>query len=250
MHSLKQIVTEKIETPMSEVMNSIQELMGGNYGKEQYKIALSKILKSLSQSNLYKPAFVDIELEEEMEEETRDWLSSQFTTDEKSIMKTRRTSLPKITKQISKVLTKIPFDLKNYTPSQNLRKLNFDSTSFSKTELKKMVCWMFKDLNFFSNYKINEHKFWTMMCLLEENYKDNIYHNFMHACDVTQYIYMIISNEKVSKFLKDFDKFVLMISALFHDINHPGLNNIYLINARDDLALVYNDISVLENFIK
>jgi hypothetical protein len=246
MNSLKQRITETIETPMSEVIDSIQELMNGNYGKDQYKIALSKILKSLGQSNLYKPAFVDIQLED-MEEDTRNWLSSQFTTDETSIMKTRRTSLPKISEE-SLSITKIPFDLKTYKPSVDLKVLHFDATSFSSTELKKMVCWMFKDLNFFSTYKLNEHKFWTMMGVLEKSYKDNIYHNFNHAIDVTQYIFMIISNEKVNLFLNDFDKFVLMVSALFHDINHPGFNNIYLINTRDDLALLYNDISVLENY--
>ena len=38
-----------------------------------------------------------------------------------------------------------------------------------------------------------------------------------------------------------------IIANLGHDIGHPGLTNRFLINNKDDLALEYNDNSVLEN---
>jgi hypothetical protein len=38
-----------------------------------------------------------------------------------------------------------------------------------------------------------------------------------------------------------------MVASVAHDIGHPGVNNTYLINSNDELALRYNDISVLEN---
>ena len=37
------------------------------------------------------------------------------------------------------------------------------------------------------------------------------------------------------------------ISAAIHDYDHPGLNNSFLINTGDQLALAYNDQSPLEN---
>ena len=40
----------------------------------------------------------------------------------------------------------------------------------------------------------------------------------------------------------------MIISAMGHDLGHPGLNNNYHINASSDLALTYNDISCLENY--
>jgi hypothetical protein len=40
---------------------------------------------------------------------------------------------------------------------------------------------------------------------------------------------------------------VLLISAMVHDTDHPGVNNLYLVATRDRLALRYNDKSVLEN---
>lgn len=40
---------------------------------------------------------------------------------------------------------------------------------------------------------------------------------------------------------------ILLVSSICHDLDHPGYNNIYQINARTELALRYNDISPLEN---
>lgn len=38
-----------------------------------------------------------------------------------------------------------------------------------------------------------------------------------------------------------------MIATMAHDIGHPGVTNRYLVASRNELALRYNDISVLEN---
>lgn len=37
------------------------------------------------------------------------------------------------------------------------------------------------------------------------------------------------------------------MAALSHDVDHPGLNNGFLVNTLDEMALLYNDQSVLEN---
>ena len=39
-----------------------------------------------------------------------------------------------------------------------------------------------------------------------------------------------------------------LIAAAIHDYSHPGRNNAYLINSKDELAITYNDKSILENY--
>jgi len=44
------------------------------------------------------------------------------------------------------------------------------------------------------------------------------------------------------------DLLVLLVAAAIHDVGHPAVNNDFMIKTRADLALRYNDKSVLENY--
>ncbi|KAF9976187.1 3',5'-cyclic-nucleotide phosphodiesterase, partial [Modicella reniformis] len=52
----------------------------------------------------------------------------------------------------------------------------------------------------------------------------------------------------VQDFLRPEDIFALIVASIGHDVGHPGVNNMFLINAHTPLAQVYNDRSVLESF--
>lgn len=43
------------------------------------------------------------------------------------------------------------------------------------------------------------------------------------------------------------EHFGAVVAALSHDVDHPGLSNGFLVNSKDEMALLYNDQSVLEN---
>jgi len=93
------------------------------------------------------------------------------------------------------------------------------------------------------------------------------YHNFRHVVDVMQAIfyflvqlgtlppYPISASASVKKavspiaaLLKPFDALTLLITAIGHDVGHPGVNNAFLVALNAPLAQLYNDRSVLEAF--
>merc|ERR1740130_1667000 len=53
---------------------------------------------------------------------------------------------------------------------------------------------------------------------------------------------------KSENFLTELEQFSLLVGAIGHDIGHPGVNNPFLLEVGDELAIQYNDLSPLENF--
>jgi hypothetical protein len=76
---------------------------------------------------------------------------------------------------------------------------------------------------------------------------NNPYHNFVHLVDVMQTCAAFLGDIAASHLMNDTTTFALLLSAFVHDMGHPGLNNTYQVNAETKLAILYNDISVLEN---
>lgn len=47
--------------------------------------------------------------------------------------------------------------------------------------------------------------------------------------------------------IDDLEFAAMIIGGACHDHEHPGVNNVYLVETRDEVAIKYNDVSVLEN---
>lgn len=48
--------------------------------------------------------------------------------------------------------------------------------------------------------------------------------------------------------MTNLERFILLVSCGTHDVAHPGNTNLFEINTKSNLALAYNDKSVLENY--
>jgi hypothetical protein len=94
-----------------------------------------------------------------------------------------------------------------------------------------------------------------------------LYHNFRHVTDVLQALFHFLvqigtlppypsegaptgsaPNCPMAQLLKPFDALTLLVSAIGHDVGHPGVNNAFLVALNAPLAQLYNDRSVLESF--
>eukprot|EP01138_Halocafeteria_seosinensis_P014627 gb/GECG01014932.1/.p1 GENE.gb/GECG01014932.1/~~gb/GECG01014932.1/.p1 ORF type:complete len:1457 (+),score=166.57 gb/GECG01014932.1/:1-4371(+) len=74
------------------------------------------------------------------------------------------------------------------------------------------------------------------------------FHNFMHGFSVCQFTYALLLRMNPEQMLLPIEQLSLMLAALAHDVDHPSVSNSFLASADSELALQYNDCSVLENY--
>ncbi|KAL3132327.1 hypothetical protein ABBQ32_008905 [Trebouxia sp. C0010 RCD-2024] len=82
---------------------------------------------------------------------------------------------------------------------------------------------------------------------IERAYNNNPYHNNIHAADVTQTLGCFLANDQFAQKLTDLEIASMIFATCVHDVGHPGVSNDFLINTKNETALVYNDVSVNEN---
>ncbi|XP_070334401.1 high affinity cAMP-specific and IBMX-insensitive 3',5'-cyclic phosphodiesterase 8A isoform X5 [Odocoileus virginianus] len=87
---------------------------------------------------------------------------------------------------------------------------------------------------------------WLQM--IEANYHaSNPYHNSTHSADVLHATAYFLCKERIKQTLDPLDEVAALIAATIHDVDHPGRTNSFLCNAGSELAILYNDMAVLEH---
>ncbi|XP_078049154.1 uncharacterized protein LOC144476297 isoform X3 [Augochlora pura] len=89
---------------------------------------------------------------------------------------------------------------------------------------------------------------WKLFAFIEEGYHStNPYHNSIHATDVTQAMHCFLQEKKIRMHLTDLEIMASLIAAVTHDLDHPGVNQPFLVATSNHLAALYQNTSVLEN---
>ncbi|XP_050522194.1 cAMP-specific 3',5'-cyclic phosphodiesterase 4A-like isoform X3 [Daktulosphaira vitifoliae] len=97
-------------------------------------------------------------------------------------------------------------------------------------------------------FKLDVVQVWKLFSLIEEGYHStNPYHNAIHATDVTQAMHCFLQEDKIKNFLTPLEIMASLIAAVAHDLDHPGVNQPFLIATSNHLATLYENTSVLEN---
>ena len=107
-----------------------------------------------------------------------------------------------------------------------------------------LMHYLFDKYGFFEYYKIDLDIFYRFIDKVERNYNPNNYHNVIHAADVAQTVHSLIQIHGLQDMLTIDDVFVLLFAASIHDLDHPGVNNAFLIASGAPLAITYNDFAV------
>ena len=154
----------------------------------------------------------------------------------------------------------IKFQNKLMHEGYDLSKL-ITNKNFNIFELKELIGYnnvlpligrtILENLGLLDEDILNKSKLDDFLVSVSKQYKEEtLYHNSMHGSDVTQSVYIFFIHSNAEKLAKTnvLDLLSIIIASLGHDIAHPGLTNTFHINDSTDIAITYNDISVLENF--
>ena len=70
----------------------------------------------------------------------------------------------------------------------------------------------------------HDYSFSLQLCV-QENYRNNPFHNFRHCFCVSQMMYGMIHLCKLWEHMSKEDLGILLTAAVCHDLDHPGYNN-------------------------
>ncbi|GLI78506.1 3',5'-cyclic-nucleotide phosphodiesterase [Penicillium ochrochloron] len=146
---------------------------------------------------------------------------------------------------------------------------NFSAHDFSEDELVFGACQMIThafSLPGLEHWRLTPGELQTFLLACRAAYNSFVlYHNFRHAIDVLQSVFCFllrigalppydpigqtpVTKSSIASLISPFDALTLLISAIGHDVGHPGVNNFFLVKLNAPLAQLYNDNSVLEAF--
>ncbi|XP_061594565.1 cAMP-specific 3',5'-cyclic phosphodiesterase 4D isoform X3 [Cololabis saira] len=114
--------------------------------------------------------------------------------------------------------------------------------------LTVLMYTIFQERDLMKTFKVPADTFITFMMTLEDHYHADVaYHNNIHAADVVQSTHVLLSTPALEAVFTDLEIMAALFASAIHDVDHPGVSNQFLINTSSELALMYNDASVLEN---
>uniref|UniRef100_A0A9L0R687 3',5'-cyclic-AMP phosphodiesterase n=1 Tax=Equus caballus TaxID=9796 RepID=A0A9L0R687_HORSE len=128
--------------------------------------------------------------------------------------------------------------LRGIVPQAPLHLLDEDYLGQARHMLSKVGMWDF-DIFLFDRL--------TNVMVQEDYHSQNPYHNAVHAADVTQAMHCYLKEPKLASFLTPLDIMLGLLAAAAHDVDHPGVNQPFLIKTNHHLANLYQNMSVLEN---
>lgn len=129
----------------------------------------------------------------------------------------------------------------------NFNSFTFDALCCGRS-LTELLLHLFDYYNLYQIFQLDIIKVLKCFRLLEFGYHStNPYHNSVHAADVTQAMHCFIQEQKIRRHMTDLEILSSIMAAVCHDLDHPGVNQSFLVATKNPLAGLYQNNSVLEN---
>ena len=103
------------------------------------------------------------------------------------------------------------------------------------------IRFMFREWGLLEELNIEEQAFFNFFLCVKKKYRSVPYHNFLHALDVTQAVFsMMCMLETHMESFTHLEKFVLLLCALCHDVDHMGVNHSFHYGTETPLGILSN----------
>ncbi|XP_053310861.1 high affinity cGMP-specific 3',5'-cyclic phosphodiesterase 9A-like [Spea bombifrons] len=161
---------------------------------------------------------------------------------ENTTEKVSELSLNQVSSQSDKNLIQLSDEIR-----LSLKRPSLNVWNIQDKQMLDLLEHMFHDLGLVTEFKMDDKILENFLCRVQNNYRANPFHNFRHGFCVTQMMYSVICACRLQDRLPPADIVGLIVASLCHDLDHPGLNNAYQVNAGTELAARYKNKSPLEN---
>ncbi|XP_054277749.1 high affinity cAMP-specific and IBMX-insensitive 3',5'-cyclic phosphodiesterase 8 [Macrosteles quadrilineatus] len=254
--SLAKLHNLPLEAPITRVISLICAAQENSTG--QVVQILDKVVDILRTTELYSSHLKADNLRCE-DPVTSDLIGALITSGTVPVSTTRRSSNDSAAVKAAQSLppgAKVVFAMNASPQIKELldSALLWDFNIFRLEELTGKRPLVFLGMNLLLHFDVHktlgcdEKTLYNWLTVIERHYHiSNTYHNSSHAADVLQATACFLERERIKKILDELDEACCLIAAACHDIDHPGKSSAFLANSSNELALLYNDISVLES---
>jgi GAF domain-containing protein len=129
---------------------------------------------------------------------------------------------------------------------QEMYRWDLDPFKTRDSDLMRYVEQMFIDFQLIEEFQIDRQKLRNLILGAHALYHHGvIFHNFKHAFSVTHVTYLILRGG-AARYLTPLDILATLVSALCHDLDHPGNNNGFEVASKSEIALTHSGDAVLE----
>ncbi|XP_059510033.1 dual 3',5'-cyclic-AMP and -GMP phosphodiesterase 11A isoform X2 [Stegostoma tigrinum] len=106
---------------------------------------------------------------------------------------------------------------------------------------------MFLELGMVQKFKVDYEVLCRWLLTVRKNYRAVPYHNWRHAFNVAQCMFVMITTASFREILSDIEILALMVGCLCHDLDHRGTNNAFQEKSGSALAQLYGTSATLEH---
>ena len=124
--------------------------------------------------------------------------------------------------------------------------INFDAPQWDGIGLFKVLWTILNSYNLQQEFQITNEVLFTFIQAISSTYNKVPYHNWRHACDVTQFVNYEIRLAKMDTVFTKFELLGILTSTICHDANHDGFTNVYNVKAETPLGILFKNQSVME----